>query len=254
MGEDGAAPRIEGVQVVARVAELLRLLGAAPEGHTMSELATRTALPRSTVHRLTQALIEEDFVRAAPTGRLRIGPALVGIVAASRRDLRHEITPFLESLSRSLRETVDLAVLDAGEALFVEQVQSPRSLRVVSEIGSRFPLHCTASGKVLLAALPQGEVEALLPKRLQRFTEHTITDRAQLLEEIEHVRTTGLAYDREEHTLGVSAVGTLVQDALGLSASITVVIPAARLAESEERVAAAVLHTREEVKAALGGA
>ena len=254
MSEHGAVPRGEGVQVVARVAELLRLLGSEPDGLAIRELTTRTGLPRSTVHRLTQALLDEGFVSVAPAGRLRIGPSLVGIAVASRRDLRHEVAHFLERLSRSLRETVDLAVLDAGEVLFIDQFQSRRALRAVSEIGIRLPLHCTASGKVLLAALPQSEVETLLPKRLERFTEHTITDHAQLLEEIERVRATDLAYDREEHTLGVSAMGILVQDAVGFSASITVVIPAARLAESEERIRVALLRTRDEVRAALGGA
>lgn len=254
MGEDGAVRRSEGVQVVARIAELLRLLGSEPNGLTVSELAIRTGLPRTTTYRLMQALSDEGFVRAAAAGRLRIGPSLVGIAVASRRDLRHEVAPFLERLSHSLQETVDLAVLDAGEVLFIEQVPSRRALRVVSEVGTRFPVHCTASGKVLLAGLPMREAEELLPKRLQRFTEHTITDRRKLLAEIELVRATGLAYDREEQTLGVSAIGTLVQDAIGLAASITVVIPAARLAESEERITAALLHTRDEVKAALGGA
>lgn len=253
MSDAAAVPRSEGVQVVTRVAELLRLLGSEPNGLTVAELATRTGLPRSTAHRLLQALSDEGFVRAAPEGRLRIGPSLVGIALASRRDLRHEVAPFLERLSHEVQETVDLAVLDAGEVLFIEQFPSPHALRVVSEVGTRLPAHCTASGKVLLAALPKSEAEALLPEPLERFTEHTITDRGQLLAEIERVRTTGVAYDREEQTLGVSAVGTLVQDAVGLSASITVVIPAARFAKSEERITAALLLIRDEAQAALRG-
>lgn len=248
---DAASPRSEGVQVVARVAELLRILGAEPNGLTLAELAGRTGLPRTTTHRLLQALSAEGFVRAASEGKLRIGPALVGIALSSRRDLGHEVAPLLQRLSHSLQETVDLAVLEAGEVLFIEQVPSRRALRVVSSVGSRFPLHCTASGKALLAGLPPSAVEALLPKRLERFTEFTITNRRRLLAEIELVRTTGLAYDREEQSLGVAAIGTRVQDAAGLSAAITVVLPSARLAESEARIEAALLRTREEAQVEL---
>lgn len=252
MGEEATGQR-EGVQVISRVAELLRLLGAEPNGLTIGELAKRTGLPRSTAHRLTAALAAEGFVRVSPSGALRIGPALVGIAVGSRRDLRHEVAPFAEALSRRLQETVDVAVLDAGEVLFIEQFASRHALRVVSEVGTRLPLHATASGKVLLAALPPDEVERLLPRRLKRYTEHTITERKLFLAEVDLVRAGHIAYDREEHTLGVSALGTLVEDEVGLTASLTVVLPAARLPENEERIVQALLQTREEMRRALLG-
>ncbi len=248
------APHTNGVQVIARVAGLLRLLGAEPEGLTSAELATRSGLPRTTVHRLIHALTAEGFVHALPSGELRIGTALVGIAVGSRRDLRHEVAPYLERLSHELGETVDLAVLDAGEVLFIAQVPSQRALRVVSEVGTRFPVHCTASGKALLAGLAAGEAAALLPSHLERLTKHTITSRRRLLEELQLVRSSGLAYDREEQSLGVAAVGTLVKDEVGLAAAITVVLPAARLPESQERIDAALLEVRADVLRALGGA
>ena len=143
----------DGVQVIARAADVLRRLAAEPRGLTLAQLSTRVSLPRTTTHRIVSALTREGFVRATPSGRLRIGPALVGLVLASRSDLRHEVGPYLERLSRDLRETVDLAVLDAGEVLFIDQHTSRRTLRIVSEIGARFPMHATANGKALLAAL-----------------------------------------------------------------------------------------------------
>ena len=154
-------------------------------------------------------------MRAAPSGRLRIGPALIGLAVSSRRDVRHEAGPYLERLSHELGETVDLAVLDGGEVLFIDQYPSRRTLRIVAEIGARFPLHSTANGKALLAALSPDEVEVVLPKRLAKETEHTVTDRAALLDELEVVRRTGVAYDREEHTVGISAVGVTIRDAVG---------------------------------------
>jgi DNA-binding IclR family transcriptional regulator len=251
--QGAAAQRRDGVQVIARAAETLRRLAAEPDGLTLIELAGRVGLPRSTTHRIVRALSQEGFVRAAPSGKLRIGPALIGIAMSSRRDLRHEAGPFLERLSHELHETVDLAVLDGGEVLFIDQYASRRSLRVVSEIGARFPAYCTANGKALLAALPEAEMERLLPRHLKRITEHTITDRDVLLAELERARTAGIAYDREEYTIGVSAVGTVVRDAIGTVAAITVVMPAARFRGEEERVTAALLRTRDEIQSVLHG-
>lgn len=247
------APRREGVQVIARAAQVLRQLAAEPHGMTLLELAARTGLPRSTAHRIVQALAREGFVATDHAGRLRVGPALVGIAVASRRELRHEAGPYLERLSRELHETVNLAVLDGGEVLFIDQYTSHRYLRIASEIGARFPVHCTANGKALLALLPPQEVERRLPRRLPALTEHTVTDRARLLAELEEVRATGVGYDREEHAVGVSAVAVAVRDAVGASAAITAVMPAARFAGMEEAATKALLRTRDEIEEVLHG-
>jgi DNA-binding IclR family transcriptional regulator len=252
-GKVPQTPRREGVQVIARAAEMLRRLAAEPDGLTLVELAGRVGLPRSTAHRIVRALSQEGFVRTTPSGKLRIGPSLIGIAVSSRRDLRHEAGPFLERLCHELHETVDLAVLDGGEVLFIDQYISRRALRVVAEIGARFPLYCTANGKALLAALVTDQVERLLPRQLKAYIEHTITDRGALLRELEVVRATGLAYDREEHTVGVFAVATSVRDAAGTLAAITVVGPAARLKDDEDRIAAALARTRDEIQVVLYG-
>jgi DNA-binding IclR family transcriptional regulator len=245
--------RREGVQVIARAAEMLRRLAAEPDGLTLIELAGRVGLPRSTAHRIVRALSQEGFVRTTPSGRLRIGPSLIGIAVSSRRDLRHEAGPFLERLCRELHETVDLAVLDGGEVLFIDQYISRRALRVVAEIGARFPVYCTANGKALLAALGPEEADRLVPRQLKAHTQFTITDRAALFRELEEARASGLAYDRQEHTVGVAAVATSVRDAAGTLAAITVVMPAARLEGNEAQVAAALEHTRDEIQVVLYG-
>jgi len=253
VNEATGTKRREGVQVIARAAEVLRRLAAEPHGLTLIELAARVDLPRSTAHRIVGALSQEGFVRAAPSGRLRIGPALIGLAVSSRRDVRHEAGPYLERLSHDLGETVDLAVLDGGEVLFIDQYTARRTLRIVAEIGARFPLHSTANGKALLAALPPDEVDAVLPKRLARDTENTITDRAALLEELEGIRKSGVAVDREEHSVGISAVGVTIRDAVGALAAVTVVVPATRFHDNEKKLTAALVRTRDEIQAVLDG-
>jgi DNA-binding IclR family transcriptional regulator len=251
--EDNASQRREGVQVIARAAEMLRRLAAEPDGLTLIELAARVGLPRSTAHRIVGALTREGFIRVASSGRLRIGSALIGIAVSSRRDLRHEAAPFIERLSRELRETVDLAVLDGSEILFIDQHTSRRTLRVVAEIGARFPLYCTAGGKAVLAALPAQEAERLVPRQLAPMTENTITDRGAFFEEIEKIRASGVAYDYEEHTVGIAAAAVAVRDSVGAVAAISVIIPAARSHGSWDQVTAALLRARDQIQAALHG-
>lgn len=245
--------RRDGVQVLERAAQMLRALSAEPNGLTPIELADRVGLPRSTAYRIVGTLASEGFMRVSPGGKLSIGPGLISIATAGRRDLRHEAAPYLERLSHELHETVELVVLDGGEALFTNQFVSSRSLRVVAEVGDRFPLFCTACGKALLAELPPAEALRLIPNELQSYTPHTSVDREALLGELDQVRATGVAYDRQEHTIGISAVGAAIRDAAGSVAALTVVMPAARLEGNEERIAAALLRTRDEIQTALSG-
>jgi DNA-binding IclR family transcriptional regulator len=251
--EAASRRRRDGVQVIARAAEVLRQLAAEPHGLTLLELSTRVNLPRSTTHRIVGALSREGLVTTGSDGKLCIGPALIGIAVASRRDVRLEAGPYLERLSRELRETVNLAVLDGGEVLFIDQYTSRRYLRIASEIGARFPVYCTANGKALLAALPPAEVARHLPAQLSALTKNTNTNRRKLLAELAEVRGTGVAFDREEHAVGVSAVATAVRDAVGAIAAITVVMPSARFHGREEQVTAALLRTRDEIQVVLHG-
>lgn len=247
------AERRDGVQVLARAAQMLRALSTAPEGLTSIALAGRVGLPRSTAYRIVGTLLQEGLMRQSPSGKLHIGPGLMVIAAAGRSDLRHEAAPYLERLSHELDETVELVVLDGDEALFTNQYVSSRSLRVVAAVGDRFPLYCTACGKALLAELPHAEAERLVPAMLEPFTPHTNLHRGDLLRELDLVRATGVAYDHQEHSLGISAVGAAIRDAAGASAAVTVVMPAARLEGNEEHVAAALLRVRDEIQRSLNG-
>jgi DNA-binding IclR family transcriptional regulator len=243
--------RRDGIQVVARVADILRHLSTQPDGLTPQELSDRSGIPRPTIYRIAKALAAEDFVRIMPTGKLAVGPGIMGVAISSRRDIRHEVSPFLQKLSEDLDETADLAVLYAGEALYVDQYVSPHVLRIVAHIGGRLPLHCTANGKALLAALTPEQVEAVLPARLERNTPYTITDKRRLREEVQRVRDAGLSYDIEEYEEGVVAVGAYVQDVMGDVVSLAAVVPMLRYRRDEASIVAAVARTRDEAQAAL---
>jgi DNA-binding IclR family transcriptional regulator len=220
-----------------------------------SQLAARAGLPRTTVHRICRALEQEGFVETdGASGHLRLGPGLMAFAVTSRRDLHTIIGGYLERLSRELNETVDLAVLDGSEVLFVAQHPAPvRVLMAVSHVGARFPAHCTSNGKALLAQLPDEEVVRRLPPRLEIPARGEVISREALLAELAQVRVSGVAYDREEHRAGICAVGVVVSDVDGNVASITVPMPAARFRESERAVVAALMRTRDEIQEALSG-
>jgi DNA-binding IclR family transcriptional regulator len=230
-----------GVQSIARVAAVLRALERSSAGLGITELATATELPKSTVHRLVAALAAEDLVARSSEGRVRLGPAIARLGAAAHEALAEQLRPLLLGLRRDLDETVDLSVLDGAAARFVDQVPAPHRLRATSAVGELFPLHCTANGKALLAALPAEAADALLPPRLPRLTPHTIVARKALHEELDRVRTDGVAFDREEHTLGICAVGVAVPAGKEpAAAAISVPIPAQRFEQIEGAVVAAL--------------
>jgi DNA-binding IclR family transcriptional regulator len=233
--------RRQGVQAIARAAAVLRALGAVPEGLSLSEVAAVAGLPKSTAHRIVAALAAEELATSGSDGRIHLGAAVARLGAASREALGERLRPLLLRLRRELDETVDLAVLDGAAVRFVDQVPAPRRLRATSAVGELFPLHCTANGKALLAALPDEQALAMLPHRLPRLTARTVTSRERLLEELARVRAEGVAFDREEHTEGICAVGV----AIGLpedpaAAAISVPVPSQRFAGNERRLAASV--------------
>jgi DNA-binding IclR family transcriptional regulator len=237
-----AASEVSEVQAIARAARILAALEAAPGGLSLAQIAQRVGLPRSTVHRIVKALTSERFlVPVSAAGGVRLGPRLAGLASAALGELRQQIRPQLERLSQDVNETVDLAMLDRDKVIFVDQVAAPQRLQAVSAIGARFPAHCTANGKALLAELPPEQVEALLPAKLPRLTRNTVTSRAKLLRELQQVRAEGVAYDREEHTEGICAVGKTIADGIGGRAAVTIPLPALRFYGRERPLAKALV-------------
>lgn len=223
-----------GVQVIARAAEMLRLLQAHPGGLSQAEIGDRLGMARSTVSRILGALDDEGLVASrGGRGGYRLGPEIARMAATVRLGVVTEVHPFMAELSRELGETVDLSILDGDRATFVDQVVSPHRLRAISAVGESFPLHCCANGKALLAGLPPEH----LPSRLARLTPNTITSPAALRKELERVRAEGVAYDREEQTEGICAVGAAITGISGVMAAVSVPVPAQRFYGREEELA-----------------
>ena len=145
-----------------------------------------------------------------------------------------------------------MSVLKGNAVIFTDQIQGSHRLRAVSAIGETFPLHCTANGKALLSVLPADKVAQLLRGPLPRLTRKTVTNRAELLRSIEACRRTGIAVDDEEHTEGISALGTGFVDPLGRAVALSIPVPTARFRRLRTQLADPLLDAREQILKALG--
>jgi len=239
--EDGKSQ----VQVIARAAAILRALEEQPAGLSLGQISQRVGLARSTVQRIVAALAAEKLLMAAsPSGRVRLGPTILRLAASARIDFVAAARPFLLRLSSELKETVDLASIRKDQLIFVDQVIGPQRLRAVSAVGETFPLYCTANGKAYLAGLDDVAIARLIGTSYERRTPHTITRLEDLLKELKAVRKSGVAFDREEHTLGICAAGVVLRDRIGNDLAISVPVPAQRFRQQEQLIAGRLLATR----------
>jgi DNA-binding IclR family transcriptional regulator len=240
------------VQVIARAAAILRALEDQAPGLSLGQIAQRVNLARSTVQRIVAALEAEKLVIAAsPNGRVRLGPTILRLASSVRTDFVSVARPFLARLSAELRETVDLATVKRDHLVFIDQVIGPQRLRTVSAVGETFPLYCTANGKAYLAGLDEAAIEPLIGTTFEQRTPNTITRLGALLKELKTVRKSGVAFDREEHTLGICAAGVAMRDLLGNTIAISVPVPAQRFYDREAQIAKRLLATKQALEAHL---
>jgi DNA-binding IclR family transcriptional regulator len=233
------------VQVIARAACILRALEDESQGLSLGQIAQRIGLARSTVQRIVAALeTEKLLIAASPNGRVRLGPAILRLAASVRSDFIDLARPHLAQLSNDLQETVDLSTVKKDQLIFIDQVVSSQRLRTVSAIGETFPLYSTANGKAYLATLADVQIEKLIGRQYKPRTPKTHTRIEHLLADLANVRKTGVAFDMEEHTLGICAAGVSLNDALGNSIAISVPVPAARFRAQQAVIAQRLLATK----------
>jgi DNA-binding IclR family transcriptional regulator len=200
------------IQSLDRAASVLAAFSVEEPELSIAELARRTHLPRSTVHRIVVNLLRLGFVSRNPRAEVyRLGLRLVelGAIALSQLDLRKEARPTMERLAAQTGEAVFLAVLDGHWSVYLEKVEGSRSLRMTAAVGHRAPLHCTATGTTLLAFQSEDEVRRLIAESgLSKRTATTITKIEPLLARLAEIRQRGYAIDdgdSEDGLVGISA-------------------------------------------------
>jgi IclR family acetate operon transcriptional repressor len=226
---------------------------------TLTDLSQQLGMPSATTHRLLNTFEEMGYVEHdSILGLWFIGfkTFSVGNAFLNRRDFIATARPYMRRLVDQCGETVNLAVIDDGEVVYVGQVQSPEMMRMIVKLGSRSPIHASGVGKTLLASMTEKGVSTILQRKgLARFTERTIDNPANLRVELSHIRKLGYALDDEEHSVGLRCVAATIFDENGVAlAGLSLSGPKARITDSRlTDLGAATRQMADEVTAALGG-
>ncbi|WP_216915650.1 IclR family transcriptional regulator [Nocardia noduli] len=205
------------------------VLDCFPGGTTLSlaEVTARTGLPRSTAHRVLTGLVELGWL-TRNSGGFELGLALfeLGERVGLKYRLRSAALPFMQDLYSVTGQTVHLAVRDGRDAVYVEKIHGHAALPLPSQIGGRLPLTCTAVGKALLAPEAPEVIGTVLTVPLRSYTAHSITDPAVLARELDGVRRTGIAIEREESAVGGCCVASPILLGGRPVAALSVSVPA----------------------------
>lgn len=215
--------------VTARVLDVLGAFTSDAPELGLTEIARRTGLPLTTVHRIVGELTAGGALDRGDDGRYRIGLRLweIAVLAPSSTVLRERAMPFLEDLHEVTRENVALAVLDGAEVVYLERLSARDAVSIVSRSGSRLPVHATGVGLVLLAHATPDVVEQVLARPLRRFTPYTVCDPARVRAALGVARSSGFVIsDRQIEDVSLS-VAAPVRDRSGrVVAAMSVVVPA----------------------------
>jgi len=246
------------IKVLDKTFSILDILLRHDSSMHMTEISEKLELYPSTIHRILDTLKYWDYVEQDPkTQKYRLGLKLLelGMAKLHQMDLVREATPYLKELVEQCNETVHLGILEEGEVLYLAKEESSQTIRMVSYVGKRSPLHCTALGKVLLAHLSTEERKKTLGEKvLCRLTENTITDKRELEKELGKVREQDFALDKEENEKDVRCIAAPVRDYQGIViAAISISSPIFRLNKNKQNdLEKALIETSEKISKRLG--
>ena len=254
----GVGASAGGLSTVRNAARLLKVFRSREADLGVSELARRLGLGKSTVHRMLTTLVAEGLIEQNPrTGGYRLGIVMFELGQAVRvhMDLHAAVGQVLSELRAQTGESSQVGVLDGHEVVYVDRLESAHSLRLFTETGRRVPVHCTSSGKVLLAYLPEARRHAVLREApMTALTPHTITSREQLVAELTRVRRRGWAEAINEREIGIASIAAPVRDVTGdVVAAISIGVPLARCSVMAlRRLAPTIVEAAEAASRRLG--
>ena len=244
---------------LSSVTNALRILKAFSAGEAtlgVSDLARRLGIAKSTTHRLLTTLTAEGFVRHFPGGQYGLGLTLweLGSLMVHELDLREIAHPILEELRNQTGETVNLAILDGTDVVYIDRFEAPTALPLLRRLGHRMPAHATSSGKALLAYASPDVVENVLKNGLRPLAAGTITQMSDFIARLEQIRHRGWVVSVEESQPGIASAGAPIFDQNGQAAgAVSVAGPLARMpAPSLETTALQVRNAADRISRGLG--
>jgi len=240
-----------GIKSTVKTLKVLKLFAPEKNVWSVQDMARELGYHKSSIQRIVTTLESEGFLSRVSEGKglYRLGPMILflGNLAEMSTDLRSIALPVMRELVEAVRETAYLCVADGNQSLYIEKVECSQPIRIIHAVGKRNPLHCTGVGKVLLSGMTEEEIDRVISEKgLSPSTPNSITDRERLLEELERVRKTGIAYDNEELDIGVRCIAAPIFNRDGkITAAISISGPIQRITpermdslEAEVRAAA----------------
>lgn len=226
---------------VRRAFEILGLFRDGSTSYSVPEITLRLGLPRTTAHDLVHTLLACGYLERADSESHRYNLGLrvfeLGSIYAAQLDISEEGKKIAKKVSKECDETVQMAIRDVTDAVFIVRVDSSHTLRLVSAVGSRLPAHCTAVGKMLLSALTNEELATLYKGQnpLPGMTANSITSIKVLTEEMDLIRKRGYSYDDCESNEDARCVAVPVYDRNGhICAAMSITVPVTRM-DSDRR-------------------
>jgi DNA-binding IclR family transcriptional regulator len=228
------------INSIIRASNILRCFSGEKTHFKISQIAHQLQLDRSTTYRILLSLEKCGFVeKDKKTGEYSLGVATfeTGNIYLRRMDFIQISKPIMAGLALEVQETVHLAVLSDTEIVYVDKVDSPRTLGVMSKIGQRAPVYCTGLGKVLLAHQPNDELSRIVQQiKLKPFTRNTISSKKKLVEELRKIRKQGYALDQKEYEQDVECIGAPIRNHLGHTiAAISISGPQRKINTPQEK-------------------
>jgi DNA-binding IclR family transcriptional regulator len=256
-GGKGRSDAAAGVQSVGKALSILELFDEDHPAFTMTEIANRTGLNRATAYRFCQTLLGLGYLESAGDGALRPGLKAVSLARAAlgSRELPELALPYLRELQHTTGETVNMALLDGDEVVYVERLLSDSLLTLRLFVGSRLPALGSSLGRAMLAFLPDEEVDQMIERTdLKPATERSITDPDRLRGELRRIRSRGYAMNDQEVVMGITGVAAPVFGVSGEPiAAINLSIPHPVKADQiETELAPAVLATARSISTLAG--
>jgi DNA-binding IclR family transcriptional regulator len=245
------------VKPVEKAIQVLRCAGAASSPLSLKEISSRVGLPKTTVFRYLQTfracgLIAHDAERDL----YRVDAGILSLIpqSGSLHRLREVALPHMRSLQQLFNETVNLGIVEGTSIVYIEIIESQRRLRMQARVGGRDPVHTTAIGKAVLAHLPADLARQIIPPRLRKRTERTVSSAARLTAELEETRQRGYAMEEGENEEGASCIGVPIFGEVGaVIAGLSISAPASRLtAVTRQRIAPVLSDAGRRISAALG--
>ena len=246
------------IKVLKKTFAVLDVLLEQRSPMSMSEISERLDFYPSTVHRILDTLKYGGYVEQNPNNlKYQLGLKLLelGMAKINQIDLVKEARPFLKELAKKCDETVHLAILEDNNVIYLAKEESSQTIRMISYVGKRAPLHCTGLGKVLLAYLPLKDRDKIIDRiELFQLTNNTIIEKEKLREELNKIREKGFALDEEENENDVRCIAAPVKDYKGkVIAAVSVSSPIYRLnKEKQDGIKEELIDTAKKISYSLG--